>query len=397
MSPAREPGKLRAVAAISANDMRRVARDRVALFFMVVLPVVLIVFIGTTFGDEEGVDVGVLDLDGTEASAALIAALDRGDGVSVRDYDDRRDLRRDVRVDTMSAAVVVPAGYGAGLARGEEVTVELIAEPTSSRAAVVQATVRAAVGDEAVRVAAARLYAEAGGTGASAARPAVDAIAGDMPQVRIVTTTTDDDGDPDSLGVFSYVAPSNLVLFTFVNTVVAGTLIAVDRRLGMTRRVLSTPHGTGTVLAGIGASKLLFALCQSALIMVAGAVLFGVNWGNALAAALLVVLFGAVATATGLLVGAAARDPDQAQAMVIPAAIGLAMLGGCMWPLEVVPPVMRTVGHLAPHAWAMDAWTTLVFDDGGVSAIALELAVLAGFALVLGLLARRSLLRVLTT
>jgi ABC-2 type transport system permease protein len=388
---------LAAVAAITASDVKRVARDRVALFFIVVLPIVLIVFIGTTFADEEGVEVGVLDLDGSDASASLVAALDRGEGIATRDYDDRRELRRDVRVDTISAAVVVPAGYGERLDRGDDVTVELIAEPSSTRAAVVQASVRAAVGDEAVRVAAARLYADAGGSGPGAARPAVDAVAEDTPPVRVVVATTGEDDGSDDVGIFGYVAPSNLVLFTFVNTVVAGTLVAVDRRLGITRRVLATPHGTGTILAGIGTSKLAFALCQSTLIIVAGSVLFGVRWGDPLAVTLLVVLFAAVATAAGLLVGSAARDPDQAQAVVVPAAIGLAMLGGCMWPLEVVPPVMRAVGHVAPHAWAMDAWATLVFDGGGVSAIALELAVLAGFALVLGLLARRRLLRVLTT
>jgi ABC-2 type transport system permease protein len=396
-SSRRAAAALTAVATIAVTDLRRVARDRVALFFIVVLPVVLIVFIGTTFADEDGVEVGVLDLDGSEASAALVSTLDRGDGVSTRDYDDRRELRRDVRVDTVSAAVIVPEGYGERLARGEDVAVELIAEPTSTRAAVVRATVRAAVGDEAVRVAAARLVADAGGTDRSAARPAVDAVAAGTTPVRVVTVATEEDDDPGGFGVFEHVAPANLVLFTFVNTVVAGTLIALDRRLGITRRVLSTPHGTGTILAGIGASKLVFALGQSALIMLAGTLLFDVRWGDPLAAALLVVLFASVATAVGLLVGSAARDPDQAQSVVIPVAIGMAMLGGCMWPLEFVPPVMRAVGHLTPHAWAMDAWATLVFDGGGVSAIALELAVLAAFALLLGLLARQRLLRVLTT
>jgi ABC-2 type transport system permease protein len=63
------------------------------------------------------------------------------------------------------------------------------------------------------------------------------------------------------------------------------------------------------------------------------------------------------------------------------------MLGGCMWPLEIVPPVMRTVGHAVPHAWAMDAWTALALDGEGVGAVTTELLVLAAFALVLGTIA----------
>ena len=68
-----------------------------------------------------------------------------------------------------------------------------------------------------------------------------------------------------------------------------------------------------------------------------------------------------------------------------------------MWPLEIVPPFMRTIGHLTPHAWAMDAWVALIFERAGVADIAVELAVLAAFAVVLGLLARRRLRRALTS
>jgi ABC-2 type transport system permease protein len=111
----------------------------------------------------------------------------------------------------------------------------------------------------------------------------------------------------------------------------------------------------------------------------------------------LVVLFAMVATAVGLLVGAVSSGPDQASAIGVPVGIALAMLGGCMWPLEVVPPVMRTIGHLAPHAWAMDAWLTLIYDGGGLADVAVDLGVLALFAVGLGLVARRQLRRALTT
>jgi ABC-2 type transport system permease protein len=394
--PTRHAGTWHAISAIAVNDLRRVARDRVAMFFIVVLPVVIIVLIGTTFGGDEGFEVGVLDRDGSTASDGLVEALDRGDGASVKPYDSVTEMRRDIRTGTVAAGLVVPAGYGERLAGGEDATVELIADPTSGLAAVVQASVRAAVGDEAVHIAAARLYAEAAGSDDVAA--AQQAVADQADQVALaeVRTAPVDEGEPAAFGTFDYTAPSNLVLFTFINTTVAGTVIASERKQGITRRLLASPHGTGTILAGIGASKLLFALLQSILIVTVGAVVFGVDWGDPLAAGLLVVLFALVATSVGLLLGAMVSDPDQAQAVGVPVAIGLAMLGGCMWPLEVVPPVMRAIGHVAPHAWAMDAWQDVVFDGAGTAAIAGPLAVLAGFALVLGLVARHRLRQALT-
>jgi ABC-2 type transport system permease protein len=59
------------------------------------------------------------------------------------------------------------------------------------------------------------------------------------------------------------------------------------------------------------------------------------------------------------------------------------MLGGCMWPLAIVPEPMRVLGHLFPQAWAMDAFIALIAKGEDVTGIAVQLAVLAGFAAVL--------------
>jgi ABC-2 type transport system permease protein len=395
-APGPAPGAVRAIAAIAVNEIRLVSRDRLALVFIVALPAAIIFIIGSAFGSMDSFTVGVVDRDGTAASRDLVAALDGGEGISVDTFGSEDALRREVRSGTVGAGIVVPDGYGAALARPEGTTVDLVADPSSAAAAATQAAVRAAVGDAAVRLAAARTASEATGTDPDRARELTDEVAGELPLAGVRTETVGE-GEAATLGSFSYTAPSNLVLFTFINSLVAGSFLANERRQGITRRMLATPHGTGTILAGIGAARLLLALLQSALIVGIGSLLFGVDWGDPVGATLLVVLFACVATAVALLVGSIVEEPDQAQAAGVPIAIALGMLGGCMWPLEVVPPVMRAIGHVAPHAWAMDGWVALIFDGEGVGGIVPQLAVLAGFALVLGLLARTRLRRALTT
>ena len=394
--PVPTPGAGPAVAAIAVNGIRRTVRDRVALFFIVGLPVVIILIIGSTFGSMQSFQLGLLDDDGTAASRALARHLDERDGIAIERFDSLDDLRREVRTGSAAVGIVIPAGYGASLDRREGATVELIADPTSSSAAAVQASVRAAVGDAGVRIAAATTAARVSGADEATTGALADRLADEVPQAGVRTEPVDTDEEV-SLGSFDYTAPSNLVLFTFVNTMVAGSLLAIERKQGITRRMLATPHGTGTILAGIGASVLLFSLLQSALIVAIGALVFGVGWGDPLGVVVVVVLFALVATAVGLLVGATVSDPEQAQAAGVPIAIALAMLGGCMWPLEVVPPVMRTIGHLTPHAWAMDAWIALIFERAVIADLAVELAVLAAFAVGLGLFARRRLRRALTS
>ena len=386
---------LRAVATIAGSELRRTFRDRTAVFFLLVVPLAIILLIGTTFGGSDSLDVGVVDHDRSDESRALVDGLAAIEGVAT--YGSTDTLRRDVRSGAVGAGVVIPDGYGADLAAGEDGRVVLIADPTSTATVAVQSAVRSAIGDRAVVVAAGRAVAGAGDDRADLAAAEEEAArqAQDLPPVGVRTVTVEDDSV--QFGSFDYTAPANLVLFTFVNILVVGTFLARDRQLGIIRRMLATPHGTGTILAGVGAAKLAVALVQSLLIVAVGGLVFGVSWGDPLAAAALVVVFALVATACGLLVGALARDPDQAASVLTPVAIALGMLGGCMWPLEIVPPFMRAVGHVTPQAWAMDAWIDVVFRDAGLADIAGPLAVLAGFAVVLGTLGTRLLRRSLTT
>jgi ABC-2 type transport system permease protein len=54
-----------------------------------------------------------------------------------------------------------------------------------------------------------------------------------------------------------------------------------------------------------------------------------------------------------------------------------------MWPLAIVSPAMRTIGHFTPHAWAVDGWIEILSRGGGILQIGTQLAVLAAFAVAL--------------
>jgi len=113
-----------------------------------------------------------------------------------------------------------------------------------------------------------------------------------------------------------------------------------------------------------------------------GAALFGVHWGPVIPSMTLVVVWALVGCGIGMLFGTLFRTPEQATAIGPMLGIALGMLGGCMWPLEIVPPFMRTLGHLTPQAWAVDGWVVLLSQGGGLRDIATNLLVLLAFATV---------------
>ena len=169
----------------------------------------------------------------------------------------------------------------------------------------------------------------------------------------------------------------------FLTGLTGSAAIIETRRLGVASRMLSTPTSAGTVVAGEGLGRFSVVMLQGIYILFATLLLFQVNWGDPLGAAAIMILFGAVAAGSAMLMGTLFKNDQQAGGIGVVLGIGLAALGGCMVPLEFFSPTMQTVAHLTPHAWALDGFAILVRENGTIADITTELAVLAGFAIVL--------------
>jgi ABC-2 type transport system permease protein len=385
------------VLAMAGITLLRLVRDRLALFFVVLLPVVIILVIGITFGDggSDRLPVGVLDWGGGPLGAELRADLATSPALEPRGYERLDALRKAVRRGVVAAGVVVPAGYDQALrAEGADAQVTFVVDQTRPAPAAVRSAVAAAVARQAAVVRAARFAAGTAGVSFDAALGRARTLGGE--QLRVEATTIG--GREDALpGGFNYTAPANLVLFVFIISLAGAAALVEERRLGVTRRMLAAPTTASTILLGETVGRFLVALLQGLIVFVVGWLVFGVDWGDPPAALLLVTVFALVGTGAGMLFGSVLRTAEQATSIGPPVGIALGMLGGCMWPLAIVPAPMRLAGHLFPHAWAMDAFIDLISEDAGVAGIAGKLAVLAGFAAVLLALAtwrlRRALVR----
>jgi ABC-2 type transport system permease protein len=386
--------RLGAIAQITRTELRRYVQDKVALFTLVLMPLLLVFLIGSAFasGPTEFV-VGVVDRDGTAASAQLVAALEDADTLQTQSYTDERELRRDIRLSTLSGGVLIPEGYASDVADGRTVEVAVVTTQADQGSPAVIAAVSGALAQEGAVLAAAAFVADTTGAPPEAAESVARAAEAQMPTVSVETVGT---VRPEDESQFTRATFSQLVLFVFLNGMVAAAALVQTRQLGIGRRAMSAPINAGTFVTGVAGSRVTLGLLQSAILLLAGVLAFGVTWGDPAAVTVLVLVWAVVAAGAGMLLGSLARTVDQAIAIAVPSSIAMAMLGGTMWPLDVVGPAMRAVGHLTPHAWAMDAWSAIVNDGAGVAGIATELAVLGALAVVLLAVASVTLRRTLT-
>lgn len=368
--------------AIAGVNLRRTLRDRTNVFFVVLFPLLMVMVIGLAFGGQTSPRVAVVVLERGPLAQALVDDLEATDAFEVKQFVDRGDAVGEVEVGRVEAAVVIPADYDRALASGQDAAVEYVSR--ADRAAQqVAMVVRSAVDAQASRVKVARVLSDrlGGNLGTNLAR--TDQVAGSLAKVEVRTTTTGTALFPSSLGRFDLGASSELLLFIFLTAMITATALIETRHLGLSRRMLSTPTRVSSIVAGEALGRVAVAIVQGIVIMVGSALLFGVSWGNPLGAGLLMVLFATVAGGAGLLLGAISTTTQQAIGAGILVGLGMGALGGSMLPLEFFSPTMLLVAHFTPHAWAADAFATLVRHGGTVVDIAGELAVLAGYAAVL--------------
>ena len=367
---------MRAALATARVEWIRFFRDRIAMFSTIALPVVLVLLIGLSFGQSNSrLPVGLLSENPGPLGTSLINELEQSAAVDVTLYTDRRDLYRDIRMGAVGGGVDVPADGS---------PVQVYVQQASSGAGVIVSTVNAAAAQVSTQAVAVDVL--SGDVPAARAEAVVDDALSEVPPVTVAARSLGAVNEMEE-NRFASAVPSQLMLFVFLNGLLGAAALVQARQLRVFQRTLATPHGLGVYLSGLGASRVAIALLQSAILLGLGVLSFGIDFGNPLAVAAVVAVYSVIAGAAGMLLGGIAKTPGQAVAVAVPAGIVLGMLGGTMWPLSVVGPLMARIGHLTPQAWAMDAWNQIINDGAGLAGIATELAVLTGFAVGLSALA----------
>lgn len=404
-------GSLAKIAALVRLHLTQIAHDRGDLFSAFVLPILLTTLLGFMYnqGSMPKAKVALVDLDHSAVSAVIAEELRAQPSFEVTEAT-RSTALAGVRDRSLSAAVIVPEDFGKRVQAGQHATLDVRETPDSSLAM----AVRQVAEGVAVRLSADQLATDLAIDQLGRVRSAFLGKA--MPatvKAQLAKTMPYLESDPAASSVFAVAdgfwtpAPVKVesrtlaaskvrgastdatghdqsslgVTVWFVLMLLLGSAVTLleERENRTLPRLLTTPTPRGVILLGKIAGLFLVGLVQAAVLIGFGALVFHVQWGSdPLAVAVVVVAYTLAATGLAVAVAAVARTRSQASAVGPVLSVSLAMLGGCMWPLSIVPPAMRTVAAFTPTGQAMTALTDVVVRSRGIgSALAPALALLA--------------------
>lgn len=409
MRPMRN-GSARLVALIAANDFKMTLKSKGVVLWIFAMPILFMLAFGLAFRDQSGgvrkARLVVANADTGFVSRALVEEL-RAESLEIADslaageeairtlaipadFTERVLGRRKAVLALRSAAdanVEENEAAGAAVSRGMMRVVSRLIE-IEARAVDAGTKGISVAGDS---VAGSILAAS------RARRGLLDSVRLELDSLRarpqLVTVSASVAGRARKIPFgFQSSVPGNLVMFVLMSMVFSGAVITVERATGVLRRYAYAPVGPTTILLGKIFGRMLVAIVQIAFLLLVGKYAFRVSLGSSPGALmLLMTVFAFCVSSFGVLFGSLFRNPEQVTAVSIVATLAMSALGGCWWPLEVVPPVFRTVAFALPTGWAMDGIHKIVSFGYGFGSVAPNMAALAAFGVAFLLLASRKL------
>lgn len=345
---------------IFLKDLRLIARDRVALLFNIVVPIVVITIVASTLGGSEGGSLllPVVNEDQGPVAQLLIETLgEHAEVVEVERSEATAIVGADKRA---AAALVLPRRLSKRYLASRPSTLTLLTDPAKRT--------------ELETVKAYLLQAD---------REAA-ALADPLSEELLVLEERPVIGKRLSVSSFEQNVPGFSVMFVLMG-VLFGVAFGLrdERDSGVIVRLRAAPVAKIDILGGKLLARLLVGAVQMLILFSFGHLVFGVSLGPSLPVFLLMTL-AVVFSMTGfsLFVAAFARTREQ----IIPLGLTVIMLvcaiGGCWWPLFQEPAWLQRIAHAVPTAWAMDGLGDLILRERGLAEVAPVLGVLFAYGAV---------------
>lgn len=359
---------MNALLTLTLANIRTYVRDRAALFWTLAFPLVFIVMFGLIFqgGGQSRLTLGWVDSDNSSASAELREQFAGQDGVTLVDGSHDEAIGQ-MKLGKVEAVIVVPSGYGETLAAtaaagsGAPAAITVYTDPSRS----------ALVGEVYQAVGTVLGIVNLGG------RPPLV-----IPNPQTVQT--------ENLNFISYFVPSMLGLSVMQVGIFAAIPLVADREKLILKRLAATPLRRWQLVGSNVLMRLLIALAQAVIIVVVGAMAFGVEITGSLLLVAGFVMLGAVTfLALGYVIASFAGTEDAANGMTSMIQFPMMFLSGSFFQIDQMPDVLQVIARAIPLTYLSDALRQVMVGGAPFAPLWTCFAILAGWLVVCFAIASR--------
>lgn len=379
---------------LALKDLSQIFRDKKSLLFLVAMPIVFTLFMGFAYkgGGDGAPQDNRLSLAWVEAEPGsalgqkLFARLDASDAVQPIRMEQAAalDALQQGKVDGM---LLVPTGYGIPADGRQIPQLKLVADTTSAQGQALYQVLRVPVTQLMSAVEIAQISAD------ESANPAESAPAFELAwskwgavsrqsRIQIEQAVAKEAESWFGDNPYNQASPGILVQFAIFGLVTSAQILVQERKTRTLQRLMTTAMRPWEIVAGHLLAMFSVTFLQTAMLVVFGQLVLGVNYLREPLGVLLVsAALGLWVSSMGLLIGVLAKGDDQVILFSMLAMFIFSALGGTWFPLEVSGGAFAAIGKLMPSAWAMTGLQNILIRGLGLSSMWLPAGMLTLYAL----------------
>ena len=388
---------VRKVFAIAKNVLINTFRDKGALIWLIIMPIVWTALIGSMSSPKSGenlIPISIMNYDkgayGNKFEEFLIEEKD----IQIVKVSSEDDLVKKVMDTEIFVGLVIPENFTENLINDIPSQVKLVKSEKSSsyfiEELVKKNAKRISIDAQAsnfslekirtfisiTKGAKSEIWERAFKTADSSFKP--------EPSIKVDFKMLSVDESKQSLVMgMNLSSPGFAVMFVMMGVFFAGAAMVNERRLGTLDRLLTTPTGKLAIMSGEMLGFFLLALVQFSILILFGQFALGVNWGSSpIGVLLIVVSFSLAVTGLGTLLAVFVKTSAQAGAFAVLISMVTSMIGGSWWPIEIAPKFMQSVAKFTPQYWAVNGLTKLITRGFGIGSILTNFGILMGIAII---------------
>lgn len=326
----------------------------------------------------------VVDEDRSSLSGALMVELKASNVFNFAESDIKNAAGK-VEEGKVLTAILIKEGFDTDIKRGEKVTLGVIKVKDDT----LILTLQKLVSDVGLKIAGGVRIADITGDFIASVKPEVDkqrviasAYSSAMDawkyKVPVEVKAAAVNTGPGSYDSLKH-SMIGLSLFFSMYTMVFGIgTILSDRQYKTWQRMLISPVSKVSILGGSMLVAYLTGALQMGLLILAGKYLLGIDWGSSILGILMVTgAFVFAVTSMGLMLSGVVKTHGQLSSITPVVLTSTSMLGGCMWPLEIVNnKLLLFLAELTPQKWAMQGMEGIASKGMGFEAAVLPILVL---------------------
>lgn len=355
------------------------------LLLMCGLSVLLSFVFGSSTGGSYTPKLAAVNNDGSILSQEMIARFEADNKYKIIAMD-LNGAKKGIEDDTYFAAIVIEKGFGSDMALGKEPKVSIMSIESGIEVMNLEFALKGSISSMAndIKVSSniAEVISSSGGTAdyETVFSDSYESLKDEWSKRTPVTVKSETmEGGLKDYNATTHSILGFMLMFSAFTIVLTIGSILDDKEKGTWNRILVSPISKLSIIFENMLITIIIGVIQVMMILLICSGLFGMELsGNILSIFVIILLFVFAMAALGFLISMIVKSQSQLSVTTPIILTSFAMLGGCMWPLEIVTSkILLLLSNFVPHRWALEALEGSISGAKTIGQLSSQLSYLA--------------------